>query len=46
MSNCDNHVEVLDKKITELSDALAHLGNDCYSTIFIDTTFSQGGKLC
>ena len=26
MSHCDNHVEVLDKKITELSDALAHLG--------------------
>jgi len=26
MLNCENHVEVLDKKITELSDALAHLG--------------------
>ena len=26
MPNHDNHVEVLDKKITELSNALAHLG--------------------
>jgi uncharacterized protein YukE len=26
MSNHDDHVKVLDKKITELSDALAHLG--------------------
>ncbi len=26
MTKCDTHVEVLDKKVTELSDALAHLG--------------------
>jgi cephalosporin hydroxylase len=26
MPNHDDHVKVLDKKITELSDALAHLG--------------------
>jgi hypothetical protein len=26
MSNHDDHVKTLDKKITELSDALAHLG--------------------
>ncbi len=26
MTKCDEHIEVLDKKITELSDALAHLG--------------------
>jgi len=26
MLNCDDHVKALDKKITELSDALAHLG--------------------
>jgi hypothetical protein len=26
MSNHDDHVKILDKKITDLSDALAHLG--------------------